>query len=113
MGGKEDCGDDNERQIVVITDDARCFHRAYLLAGIANLVLNVAMIGFGYLLVMGGSLDTVSIVMMAVGFFVLVTLYHVIVALKLAVETEEERCEEIENYRDLSSRVCLREIRKG
>lgn len=111
MGGKEDCVDDNERQVVVITDDARCFHRAYLLAGIANLVLNVAMIG--YLLVRGGSLDTVSIVMMAVGFFVLVTLYHVIVALQLAVETEEERCEEIENYRDLSARVCLREIRKG
>jgi len=111
MGGKEDCVDDNERQVVVTTDDARCFHRAYLLAGIANLVLNVAMIG--YLLVRGDSLDTVSIVMMAVGVFILVTFYHVIVALKLAVETEEERREEIENYRDLSSRVCLREIREG
>lgn len=38
---------------------------------------------------------------------------HGIKALSLAIETEDERRDEIQHYRELSQQLCLREYRKG
>ena len=113
MGGKEDRCGDNERQVVEApSDDMRLFFRAYRVVRWAEVIAACAGIVMLPLLTIY-AVDVLPIAVLAVGFIVCVSLDQAKVALKLAMDTEEERREEAENFRRLSTMVCLRDSRKG
>lgn len=112
MGGKEDRCGDNERQVVEApSDDMRLFFHAYRVVRWTEVIAACGGVVMLPLLTIY-AVDVLPTAVLVGGFFVCVALDQAKVALKLAMDTEEERREEIENYRKLNTMVCLREAGK-
>jgi len=113
MGSEEDSGFDYSEPIVdELGEDMHMFHRAYRLVRLVEFFF--AGVSIGMLIMFGFGDDMVPLIMYAIVMLpVCFALDQAKCALKLAINTEEERHEEMENYRKLSEMVCLREVGKG
>jgi hypothetical protein len=112
MGSNRDCRDDHQDSLVEGLDDALVFIKALGALRIAEHVLCGSGIGIVVSCAMSGVWwPMVAYIML--GAIIARTVDIGKTALKIAIETEEERNEERENYRRLSEQLCLREFRKG
>lgn len=112
MGSKEDFGSDCDAPLVDGLDDKLIFIKAYKALRITEwaMVIIGAAIAIGCLRA-GVWWPLIGYVIL--GSFLAMPIQTGKKALRIAVETEEERNEEREHYRRLSEELCLREFRKG
>lgn len=113
MGREEDRGFDYDEPIVdELGENMHKFRRAYRVVRSVEFILAAMTLGvviYGW----RSESQAATIGFVIIALFVCATIDIAKSALRLAMETEEERHEEMENYRRLSEELCLREHRKG